>query len=40
MRTKGGIQVTFALVMLLGLMLSSAYLFHQWFTDELRGDSP
>ena len=30
--------MAFAFMMLLVLVLSSAYLFHQWYTDELRED--
>jgi hypothetical protein len=30
----------FALTLVLVLMLSSAYLFHQWYTDDLRDPRP
>ena len=32
--------MTFAVVLALVLVLSSAYLFHQWYTDELREPRP
>lgn len=32
--------MTFALMLLLVLFFSSAYLFHQWYTDDLRDLGP
>ena len=32
--------MTFALMLVLVLLLSSAYLFHQWYTDDLRDLGP
>ncbi len=32
--------MTFAIAMLLVLLLSSMYLFHQWYTDELHEPGP
>jgi hypothetical protein len=32
--------MTFALVLLLVLTLSSVYLVHQWYTEELRDPGP
>lgn len=32
--------MTFALMLLLVLLFSSAYLFHQWYTDDLRDPGP
>ena len=30
----------FAITLMLVLLLSSGYLFHQWFTDDLREQRP
>ena len=32
--------MTFALALVFVLVLSSAYLVHQWYTDELRDPGP
>lgn len=32
--------MTFAVTLALVLLLSSAYLFHQWYTDDLRDPRP
>ena len=32
--------MTFALTLVLVLALSTAYLFHQWYTDELSDPGP
>ena len=32
--------MTFAVVLLLVVLLCSAYLFHQWFTDDLQEHRP
>ena len=32
--------MTFALALVLVLALSSAYLFHQWYTDDLHEPGP
>ena len=32
--------MTFAITLLLVLLLSSGYLFHQWYTDDLREHRP
>ena len=32
--------MAFTLMLVLLIILSSAYLFHQWYTDELRDSGP